>query len=155
MMNSKKILWSMFGLLLLNIAANGQAKPTSKIDKAAIASPRIAKDINLHWTFNYFPDEKADKKNVPDPQFDDSKWPEVAVPHSWQLYETTGEVHPFIRNPAESDNDYWWKGWGWYRKHFSIDPSQSGKKIFVEFDGVMKYSKVYINGHYLGDHKGG
>ncbi|HEX7905376.1 MAG TPA: glycoside hydrolase family 2 TIM barrel-domain containing protein [Chitinophagaceae bacterium] len=122
---------------------------------STVSSSRISKEINLHWTFNYFPDEKADQKNYGEPQFDDSKWPEVAVPHSWQLYETTGEVHPFIRNPAESDNDYWWKGWGWYRKHFTVDKSHAGKKIFLEFDGVMKNCKVYINGHYLGDHKGG
>lgn len=154
MMNRKNIL-PLFCFLMLHLALNAQVKQPGKNMPALVASPRISKDINLQWTFNYFADEKADKKNIQDPQFDDSKWPEVAVPHSWQLYETTGELHPFIRNPAESDNDYWWKGWGWYRKHFIIDPSQSGKKIFVEFDGVMKYSKVYINGHYLGDHKGG
>ena len=31
----------------------------------------------------------------------------------------------------------------------------NNKKVFVEFDGVQKYSKVYLNGKYLGDHKGG
>jgi beta-galactosidase/beta-glucuronidase len=71
------------------------------------------------------------------------------------MYETTGEEHLFIRNPAESDNTYWWRGWGWYRKHFTVDKSQAGKKVFIEFDGVQKYCKVFINGHYLGDHKGG
>jgi hypothetical protein len=30
-----------------------------------------------------------------------------------------------------------------------------GKKLPVEFDGVQKYSKIYWNGKYLGDHKGG
>ncbi|HEX7845358.1 MAG TPA: glycoside hydrolase family 2 TIM barrel-domain containing protein, partial [Chitinophagaceae bacterium] len=117
--------------------------------------PRISKVINQHWTFNYFPDEKADKAGYEAVSFDDSKWPAVAVPHTWSTYETTGEVHPFIRNPSDKDNDYWWKGWGWYRKHFSVASSQKGKRVFVEFDGVQKYCKVYINGHYLGDHKGG
>ncbi|WEK21382.1 MAG: glycoside hydrolase family 2 TIM barrel-domain containing protein [Candidatus Pedobacter colombiensis] len=118
-------------------------------------SPRISKVINEHWTFNYFPDTKADKGGFENPSFNDSKWPSVAVPHTWSTYETTGEVHPFIRNPSDKDNDYWWKGWGWYRKHFTIPVSQKGKRIFIEFDGVQKYSKVYINGKYLGDHKGG
>lgn len=119
------------------------------------AQPRITKVINQHWTFNYFPDEKADKTGCENLSYDDSKWPAVAVPHTWSTYETTGEPHPFIRNPSDKDNEYWWKGWGWYRKHFSIEPSQKGKRIFVEFDGVQKYCKVFINGRYLGDHKGG
>ncbi|WP_300603562.1 glycoside hydrolase family 2 TIM barrel-domain containing protein [Niabella sp.] len=119
------------------------------------ASPRITKIINREWTFNYFPEEKADKKGCEQPGFDDSKWPAVAVPHTWSTYETTGERHPFIRNPSDKDNPYWWKGWGWYRKRFSIDPPQKGKRIFIEFEGVQKYCKVYINGKYIGDHKGG
>jgi beta-galactosidase len=154
MINTRSFLIITIALFVL--LENGDAQVKQTIFKANTSnSSRISKDINLHWTFNYFPDEKADKKNFYEPQFDDSKWSEVAVPHSWQLYETTGEVHPFIRNPAETDNDYWWKGWGWYRKHFTIDKTQAGKKIFFEFDGVMKYSKVYINGQYIGDHKGG
>jgi len=142
-------------VLFMSMYSNSQELQTNARITGVTSSSRISKIINQHWTFNYFPDEKADKIGVQEPQFDDSKWSEIAVPHSWQLYETTGEIHPFIRNPAESDNAYWWKGWGWYRKHFIVDRSQIGKKMFVEFDGVMKYSKVYINGHYLGDHKGG
>ena len=64
-------------------------------------------------------------------------------------------THPFIRSAAEKDNPYWWIGWGWYRKHFSVNNDYSGKKVFIEFEGVQKYCKVWINGKYLGDHKGG
>jgi hypothetical protein len=151
----KKTFLLIITLLLINTIVHAQTQQGNRTEKTVAVSRRISKDINLYWTFNYYPDERADQQNIQDLGFDDSKWPEVAVPHSWQLYETTGEEHPFIRNPAESDNDYWWKGWGWYRKHFTIDPSQKGKKIFVEFDGVMKYCKVFINGQLLGDHKGG
>jgi len=64
-------------------------------------------------------------------------------------------MHPFIYNASERDDPYWWYGWGYYREKFSIDKSLQDKKVFVEFDGVQKYSKVYLNGKYLGDHKGG
>ena len=33
--------------------------------------------------------------------------------------------------------------------------SYTGRKVFIEFEGVQKYCKVWINGKYLGDHKGG
>ena len=114
----------------------------------------IEKIINSQWTFNYFPGSIADK-GFEAPGFDDSKWPAISIPHTWSTYETTRELHPFIRNPSENDNPYWWMGWGWYRKHFSITVNYSGRKVFVEFEGVQKYCKVWLNGKYLGDHKGG
>ena len=46
-------------------------------------------------------------------------------------------------------------GCGWYRKHFSINREYSDRKVFIEFEGVQKYCKVWVNGKYLGDHKGG
>jgi hypothetical protein len=125
-------------------------KSFSEISK----SPRIEKIINSQWTFNYFPDDKADK-GYETSGYDDSKWPAVSIPHTWSTYETTGGIHPFIKDAAESDNPYWWTGWGWYRKHFTINQSYSDYKVFIEFEGVQKYCKVWINGKYLGDHKGG
>ena len=115
---------------------------------------RIEKVINSQWTFNYFPNESADK-GYESLTTDDSKWPAVSLPHTWSTYETTGELHPFIMNASESDNPYWWTGWGWYRKHFSVSREYEGRKVFIEFEGVQKYCKVWINGKYLGDHKGG
>jgi len=82
------------------------------------------------------------------------KWPAVSIPHTWSTFETTGEFHPFIRS-SESENPYWWTGWGWYRKHFSVSKEYSDRKAFIEFEGVQKYCKVWVNGKYLGDHKGG
>jgi beta-galactosidase len=49
----------------------------------------------------------------------------------------------------------WWRGWGWYRKHFSIGRELAGRKVFIEFDGVQKYCQVFVNGKLAGDHKGG
>ena len=115
---------------------------------------RILKVINDNWTFNYFSEEKP-AKDAELPAFDDSTWPSVSVPHTWSTFETTGEIHPFIRSASEADNPYWWNGWGWYRKRFTVNPQYSAKKVFVEFEGVMKYCKVWINGKLVGDHKGG
>jgi len=129
--------------------SNAQVKPA-----VTQKNLRIEKIINSQWTFNYFPSESADK-GYESNGFDDSKWPAISLPHTWNTYETTGELHPFIRNVAENDNIYWWIGWGWYRKHFSISKDYAGKEIFIEFEGVQKYCKVWLNGKYLGDHKGG
>ena len=119
------------------------------------ANHRLEQTINQQWTFNYFPAQNADTAGCQNPVFDDSKWPAIAIPHTWQTYETTGKIHPFIFDASEKENPYWWVGWGWYRKRFSISPEQSTRKVFVEFDGVQKYCQVWVNGKLAGDHKGG
>lgn len=115
---------------------------------------RIEKVINSQWTFNYF-SSAAEDNGYESPAFNDSRWPAVSLPHTWNSYETTGEPGPFTRSPAETGETLWWTGWGWYRKHFSVSAGFSDRKVFLEFEGVQKYCKVWINGKYAGDHKGG
>ena len=111
-------------------------------------------NLTSDWTFNYLPD-LTEYPELCSAGYDDSEWPVIALPHTWQTYETTGDIHPFIKYPSETDDPYWWKGWGYYRKHFQAASSLEGKKIEVEFDGVQKYSRIYLNGEYIGEHKGG
>lgn len=118
------------------------------------AGPRIEKTINRDWTFQYSPRETADVRTA-QPGFDDRQWPAIALPHTWSTYETTGDLHPFIRSAAEKDDSYWWFGWGWYRKRITVDRRYAGRLIALEFDGVQKYSRVYVNGALVAEHKGG
>lgn len=115
---------------------------------------RLTKTINADWTFNYFPAQELDSTLITS-DLDDSTWPAIAIPHTWQTYETTRELHPFIRNASERDDPYWWYGWGIYRKDFTLAPALKEKRVTIEFDGVQKYSRIYLNGELIGDHKGG
>lgn len=144
-----KILTILLSSFICISVSIGQKK-SDEVQKNLIAE----KVINSQWTFNYFPIESADK-GYESAGYDDSKWQAISLPHTWSTFETTGELHPFIRSTSEGDNPYWWTGWGWYRKHFSINSNYSGKKVFIQFEGVQKYCKVWINGKYMGDHKGG
>lgn len=139
----------LFSTLFFVYIAAAQKKPAEFQE-----SRRTEKVINSQWTFTYFPDPAADK-GYESPGFDDSKWPAISIPHTWSTFETTGELHPFIRSASETDNPFWWIGWGWYRKHFSVNREYSDRKAFIEFEGVQKYCKVWVNGKYMGDHKGG
>lgn len=119
-----------------------------------VLSPRYEKVINSHWTFSYFPDENEDK-GYESPQYDDSNWQAISIPHTWNTYETTYELQSFSEGDTDDTGDPCWRdGWGWYRKHFIIDPVAAGKKIFIEFDGVQQYCRLWLNGKYLGDHLG-
>jgi beta-galactosidase len=42
----------------------------------------------------------------------------------------------------------------WYRRHFTLPSSYSGRRITVEFQGVAKVADVYVNGTFVGQHRG-
>jgi beta-galactosidase len=75
--------------------------------------------------------------------FDDSAWQVVRLPHDWAI---SGPFNP-------SENGYAgklpWKGEGWYRKTFKLDNWQ-GRRVYLDFDGVMAFPKVYVNGQLAG-----
>jgi beta-galactosidase len=76
--------------------------------------------------------------------FDDSGWRAVNLPHDW------GISGPFEQSyPGGTGKLPWW-GVGWYRKHFEIAATDTGKQIYLDVDGAMAYSMVWINGHFVG-----
>ncbi|WP_203912155.1 glycoside hydrolase family 2 TIM barrel-domain containing protein [Rhizocola hellebori] len=42
----------------------------------------------------------------------------------------------------------------WYRRHFTLPAAYSGRRIAVEFQGVAKVADVYVNGTFVGQHRG-
>ena len=84
--------------------------------------------------------------------FEDRGWRQLDLPHDWAVEA------PFDAR-ASSSHGYKASGFnvpersiGWYRKTFAIPPSDLGRRISVEFDGVFRDSIVWVNGFYLGRH---
>lgn len=84
------------------------------------------------------------------PNFDDSSWAVVNLPHDWAV------ALPFDRN-APADHGYKPIGpgfpqndIGWYRRTFSLSAQDEGKRIWIEFGGVYRDSLVYVNGCLVG-----
>jgi beta-galactosidase len=77
------------------------------------------------------------------PEYDDSWWQSVNVPHTWNAHDVVDEKPGY------------WRGIGWYRKHFRLDPSFQGKEVFLEFEGVNSVAEFWLNEEKLGEHKGG
>jgi len=87
----------------------------------------------------------GDSHDFKNPQYDDSNWRVLNVPHDWSI---EGE---FSReNPASPGGGALPGGIGWYRKTFQVAETDKDKLIFIDFDGVYQKSEVWINGHYLG-----
>ncbi len=79
------------------------------------------------------------------PDFDDSSWRKLNVPHDWSI---EGEFSK--DNPASPGGGALPGGTGWYRKTFTLADGDKDKLIFIDFDGVYQKSEVWINGEYLG-----
>jgi beta-galactosidase len=87
----------------------------------------------------------ADNEAFKNPEFDDSGWRNLNVPHDWSI---EGEFS--ADNPASPGGGALPGGIGWYRKKFQVPETDKDKLIFIDFDGVYQKSEVWINGHYLG-----
>lgn len=87
--------------------------------------------------------------------FDDRSWRPLDLPHDW-----VAEL-PFAPNASHS-HGYKTVGYafpeysvGWYRKHFVVEEKERGRRFFLEFDGVFRNARVWVNGFYCGNEPSG
>ena len=77
------------------------------------------------------------------PTFDDSAFERIVIPHtnvSLPWHSCTEKDYTFVST---------------YRRKFRIDPAMRGKRVFIDFEGAMTASTVYLNGTSLGEYRGG
>ena len=110
-----------------------------------IASARVTENFDASWSFLQTDTAGAEINN-----FDDSTWQKISVPHDWSIAGPFSET-----NKTGGAGGFLPSGVGWYRKHFTLPATDSGKSISIEFDGVMQNSDVWINGFHLGHRPNG
>ena len=84
----------------------------------------------------------ADSAQMANPDYDDSHWRRLNVPHDWAI---EGDFH--VDNKSGASGGALPGGTAWYRKHFTVGESDC---YFIEFDGVYMNSTTYLNGHKIG-----
>ncbi len=102
--------------------------------------PRIRESIDFGWKFL-----RGDAVAAQQPEFADSGWRNVDLPHDWSIEGPYSE-----KEPAGAAGGYLPTGIGWYRKRFLVPEAYRDRTILVEFDGIYQNSEVWINGEYLG-----
>ncbi|RYF68902.1 MAG: glycoside hydrolase family 2, partial [Cytophagaceae bacterium] len=92
------------------------------------------------------------------PEYDDSGWRRLRLPHDWSIEDLPGQgskaiVGPFSKTSVgATSTGYAVGGTGWYRKTFTLKSAYQAKKISIQFDGVYRNVDVWLNGHHLGYH---
>jgi beta-galactosidase len=102
------------------------------------AAGRLLLPINRKWRYS-----RTQVEGGHDRHFDDSKFDQVVIPHTnvplpWHGFDE--KSYEFV---------------SLYRRRFKLPSAAKGKHVFVDFEGVMTASTVWINGTRLGEYKGG
>jgi beta-galactosidase len=137
----------------------------------AVAAPREQLSLDANWRFHLgdirrdsFPGGQGVNLYGPDITYhgakagsvwgaaargyDDSSWRQVNLPHDWVVEQ------PFDEK-ALKQQGYRQRGIGWYRRTFKLDPSDRGRNLELQFDGVATHCTVYFNGSEVHHHWNG
>jgi beta-galactosidase len=114
------------------LSQNSQQSPASK------TQGRLILPMNRNWRFSRTTGNEAHTM-----EFDDSGFERVVIPHT------------NMRLPWHGFDEKTYELVSVYRRRFRLPPEARGQHVFVDFEGVMTASTVWINGVRLGEYKGG
>jgi beta-galactosidase len=104
--------------------------------------------IDDGWRFH-----RGDVQQAEKPEFVDSTWRMVDLPHDWSLEDLPGTESPFHPEAISAvDGGFTTGGTGWYRKKLTIPADMKDRRFTLLFEGVSVVSEVWINGNPLGIH---
>lgn len=116
---------------------------------------RSVENLDFGWRFHL-----GDITGAEAADFDDSSWRTVDVPHDFQIEQpwvepVAGEnvngkdeaSNVVSRLSARAFKDM---NIGWYRKVITPDASMKGKRVILDFEGIMLVGDVYLNGQRIG-----
>lgn len=93
---------------------------------------RLYRNINQNWKFT---------KNE---KLENASFENINLPHTWNNYDG-----------QNGSDDPYYRGLCWYKKILEFTNEEKEKEIYIEIKGANHISKTYINGTFLGEHKGG
>lgn len=112
-------------------------------------------NINFDWKFS-----AGDIQGAETESFDDHGWTTVNLPHDYQIHqpwvEPSADERPDKSNQMAnktsrlSARGFKEMGSGWYRKTLIPDSSWQGRRVLLDFEGIMLVGDVYLNGERIG-----
>lgn len=119
------------------------------------AAEPFSRTVSFDDDWRFLKDSLVSAEN---PDFNDSNWRILNVPHDWSIEDLSNQIKDSIVGPFDKSSvdkmssGYLVGGTGWYRKSFSIDEADKDKIAFLQFDGVYMNADVWLNGKHLGFH---
>ena len=110
------------------LASTAFPAPSMRAD-GQLAHGRTILPINRNWRYH-----PAKVSGAESPEFDDAKFERVVIPHT------------NIELPWHNFDDKDYEFISTYRRRFKFPGEAEGKRVFVDFEGVMTASTVWING---------
>ncbi len=147
MKKQEKMGWA--GVCLLCLLTWLGCSPAGESGKMIRSGQVDVVSLNEGWTFARY-GLQADGTLREEPEgmyaagWDDSSWRKLDVPHDFAI------EGPFRMDLSGNTGRLPYQGIGWYRKSFVLDSTDADKRIYVDFDGVMAYAQVWLNGQYVG-----
>jgi len=82
--------------------------------------------------------------------------PSYARRHCSELrFERVCLPHTNVELPHHNFDNRDYQFISWYRKHFTLPLRWQGRRLFLDFDGVMMAAEVFVNGRRVATHRGG
>jgi beta-galactosidase len=134
----KKLLFTVV-LIAAYVYANAQSSPRSR--ESFNEGWKFVKYFNASGEAVTFDKEPA---GLEAPSYNDNSWRTLDLPHDWAI------EGPFNDTLENNTGLLPWKGIGWYRKHFKINETDKTTRFYIDFDGAMAYSQVWLNGKSVG-----
>jgi beta-galactosidase len=121
------------------IAGGGLASRAFALPAAGSAEPgRLLLPMNRNWRYSPKFTQEAHARD-----FDDSGFEPIVIPHT------------NVRLPWHGFDDKTYEFVSMYRRRFKLPQEARGRHVFVDFEGAMTASTVWLNGIRLGEYKGG
>ena len=140
---------------MLSLILTVSAQDNNKNQSEAVTCQRTCIDLDFGWKF-----AAGEVQNAASPTLDDSQWRQVNLPHDFQIEQPW--VAPAADEKADNTNvaaniksrlssrGFKEMGTGWYRLHYTPDPSLRGRRLLLDFEGIMMTGDVYLNGEHIG-----
>ena len=110
--------------------------------------PRTTFLFDFDWKFH-----RGDLDGAENPDFDDSGWRLLDLPHDWSVEDIPGTESPITEDAIGGiDAGYTVGGTGWYRKTFFVPDEMEGKSVRIMFEGIYMNADIWLNGEHLGNH---
>ena len=94
--------------------------------------------FNFDWKFKL-----GEVQNAESPTLDDADWRQLELPHDFQIEMPWNEK-------ASRGRGFKDMATGWYRKTFETDKNWQGKRVILDFEGIMLHGDAYLNGQKIG-----